>query len=953
MGNILGLSSDKFVVDQIKIRQQKLGITSGIIPDDILSWTNGKTAWLRLVSSVDVNKDGGKIAKENILFGGTTKYTPPTFVNPGSSDNKDSIVGIKAGLSAYDNSSFGYRPMAAIMGADISYLNSNGSLKKAVINIKAYSPEQLDIIDKLYMRPGYSCLLEWGHTIYLNNKGEKTNFDNFSTLPFLEMISNGTSPEKVKEAIKNEQTKHDGNYEAFYGEIIKFNWKFNASDSTYDINIELISEGNVVESLLLSSTLGQNEDTNDANDKKNPDEPSIIKLKNASKFYRFLYEIYKINITSTPTGAITALASTGVFGLGSLGLAALYNSFNNPKQSNEIKSLNLEKLKTSYDIKSSLYNTGFSYPFKIEDDFLWFDKNETQRYISLGLLLEYINNNHNIFYKNNNDKKLSIDTGENNYCLTHPYHVASDPRICFISLPGNYSAGLPNEVKKFRTDNPFLGNVMYIQYNISYITKILYELKNKDGRTPLYDFLNRLLDDTNICLGSINKLSFKILNDNVITIIDEVSLPYKEKKEKKEYAKFNVYGVRPNEGSFIKNIDFNVTITNDMATAISIGAQANGNQPGINSTAFSEFNKGLIDRVTIKSVLEENLLDDGETEEERKQEQEKQNNIAATFVNNANAIYIEKFINDIYVENLSNVNSDFCNLIIGKATEKQIIPAPFFLPFDLNLTMMGLSGIKIFEKFALTEGSEKILPSYYRDNNGKSLIDFIVFDLKHSIKDNKWETTIKGKSIPSETNLVETQDENLNIIESNLEDKTQEVIPSTKTLKQIIIDAGYPENTSAFIFALSIGTKEGWNPKANGGIGSRSYRNNNPGNLVYDLRLQSIDSGVKLEKNPYGINRFAAFSTAELGVKALVENKLKRWAKGYMPITRGNTIEIEQNKAGNKYIRGNSPTIAQFVYTYAPPSDGNNTENYIKGLLSDIIKIKSDTTRTTSLNNFF
>jgi hypothetical protein len=178
-------------------------------------------------------------------------------------------------------------------------------------------------------------------------------------------------------------------------------------------------------------------------------------------------------------------------------------------------------------------------------------------------------------------------------------------------------------------------------------------------------------------------------------------------------------------------------------------------------------------------------------------------------------------------------------------------------------------------------------------------------------------------------------------------------IPSTKTLKQIIIDAGYPENTSAFIFALSIGTKEGWNPKANGGIGSRSYRNNNPGNLVYDLRLQSIDSGVKLEKNPYGINRFAAFSTAELGVKALVENKLKRWAKGYMPITRGNTIEIEQNKAGNKYIRGNSPTIAQFVYTYAPPSDGNNTENYIKGLLSDIIKIKSDTTRTTSLNNFF
>jgi hypothetical protein len=179
------------------------------------------------------------------------------------------------------------------------------------------------------------------------------------------------------------------------------------------------------------------------------------------------------------------------------------------------------------------------------------------------------------------------------------------------------------------------------------------------------------------------------------------------------------------------------------------------------------------------------------------------------------------------------------------------------------------------------------------------------------------------------------------------------LVKGDPSLRQVILNAGYAENSAEFAFAFAIGTKEGWLVNANGGIGSRSYRNNNPGNLDYSRNLQIVAPGVTLEKNPYGKkNRFALFPTAELGAKALVETKIKRWANGNMIITPGNQELIAKNRGGIKYKSGTSPTIAQFVYTYAPPNE-NDTERYIRDLLKDVTKLDPNVTRTTPLNKFF
>jgi hypothetical protein len=382
-------------------------------------------------------------------------------------------------------------------------------------------------------------------------------------------------------------------------------------------------------------------------------------------------------------------------------------------------------------------------------------ESNTQKYINLALFLKYIEANQNLFLVSSNSNKkipkLIFDINENNYCLTFPSQISSDPRICYVYNSDDlmYKITKNSEIdKRFKnTSNPTVGKVMYVFINIEYLSVILCELTNETGEIILESFLKRVLDDINQCLGGVNQLTFKVF-DNIVKIIEEAPLKYGSLKEKQNYAKFNAYGIRPNEGSFISNVDFNVTVTNDMATTIAVGAQANGNQPGINSTAFSKFNSGLIDRINPYKLTDT----DSNIESLKNLEDEiNYKKLIEKFRKEVENIYINNTIlNDENVATLKPLNIDFSKKYIGKITNEKKIPAPFFLPFDLNLTMLGLSGMKIFEKFSLTNNSEKILPSYYRDNNGKSLIDFVIFDMKHSIKNNKWETTIKGKSIPSE-----------------------------------------------------------------------------------------------------------------------------------------------------------------------------------------------------------
>ena len=187
--------------------------------------------------------------------------------------------------------------------------------------------------------------------------------------------------------------------------------------------------------------------------------------------------------------------------------------------------------------------------------------------------------------------------------------------------------------------------------------------------------------------------------------------------------------------------------------------------------------------------------------------------------------------------------------------------------------------------------------------------------------------------------------------------KTFKSVAANKSLKEVLISAGYKSGTFVFELAAVIGTKEGYQK----GSTNRPSRNNNPGNLT-GVSYKDIDAGVVLEpENAKGERRFAKFSTPELGVKALVERKIKSWAKGNYP----GTIVNGSSKKSNEYrstwnvpdsLKGISGkkvniTLEQFFYIYAPPSE-NNTEGYLTSVLATLKKTYPEIKRISKLIDY-
>ena len=195
--SIVGLPFDQGVKTQINQRSKLMANTSergsllGVNPDQAILAQN-KTSWVRLSSAVNIEApssenapkdvveniqlrvdelkanlettEGNALAKKYILTQGTR-----------SAGANGSLLGQRSGIGpdgAYGigGDRFGYKPMPALQSIDVGYYN-RGSLAKADIKIKVFSAEQLSYIETLYMRPGYTVLLEWGHSTYIDNSG--------------------------------------------------------------------------------------------------------------------------------------------------------------------------------------------------------------------------------------------------------------------------------------------------------------------------------------------------------------------------------------------------------------------------------------------------------------------------------------------------------------------------------------------------------------------------------------------------------------------------------------------------------------------------------------------------------------------------------------------------------------------------------------------------------------
>jgi len=289
---------------------------------------------------------------------------------------------------------------------------------------------------------------------------------------------------------------------------------------------------------------------------------------------------------------------------------------------------------------------------------------------------------------------------------------------------------------------PSIGNLNNVYVNVIYLSEILAKKSdNKDNKVTIREFLQTLCDGINKALGSLNDL--QVITDvdgaeETLTIIDYQQKRIKNlAKQERPTTTIQAQGL----GTMLTSIQAQSSITPEIADMISIGAQAQEQTVGEEATSFSLLSKGLKDKIyPTKKIGEKTILEEKEKEKALKAINERFKTAISTYtalVNNQQATdkYGPIKIASTDQSNKDNIAVELYKACLGKFTQTGQTSTAF-IPIKLDLSLYGLGGIKIYQKFKL---SNDVLPLSYKDN-----FEFIILGISHTVNATKWETSISS-----------------------------------------------------------------------------------------------------------------------------------------------------------------------------------------------------------------
>jgi hypothetical protein len=226
----------QFIVDELNRRQTGMLTRTPAF----LQQLNTRNAWVRMTSGVNTIDSKGQVtnelARKYVLQGGTLLNNTSLRTGLGG-----------GGTSTYDRLSpggtsqrLGIRPMPGITGVDVQSKGAYGSLQEATVSFVAWDIKQLEELELLYMRPGYTVLLEFGWDYV------KPSIPRYNILDIA--ADTGVSLQEAFKDIYQKITDSDGNYDALLGYVKNYNWSAR-DDGGYDCTTTIISLGEVLESL--------------------------------------------------------------------------------------------------------------------------------------------------------------------------------------------------------------------------------------------------------------------------------------------------------------------------------------------------------------------------------------------------------------------------------------------------------------------------------------------------------------------------------------------------------------------------------------------------------------------------------------------------------------------------------------------------------------------------------
>ena len=632
-GNIVGEEFEKYVFDQIAQRQkdQYSGYDSLRTPEQ-LQYLNNKNAWVKLASGVSIIKEldddgeelydgvkrlrdivgadladdfkGTKLAEKTILFNGLSSLIPE-IINEAYDDagnpeyGEDYWMRTGKGLgytsrAGYNNTKsiwnltsvyglggtdFGQQPMPGIQSVNVKSLN-RGSIREANITIKAYNKFQFAIIELLYLRLGFTMMLEWGNDKFIDNEGELRQMG--STIIEDEWFrDNSYTQTQMINIVEKYRGKYSGNYDGFFGKVVNFTWTFGA-DGSYNIDLKLITVGDVIESLQANI----------------PTKSYEVTTLNAELEENKIYK----NIGDSPISNAAKNSKIGKYLFDSIADKSLWDG-SNPEF------FSLKKYLTRNSRNSV---TNFKFDGKVNDKYNYF--------VTFGEFLNWFKLNiiPNVKTGEYFDKQLGIETDEfSNIVCYYPNQTSLDPRVCVFkyifgslgetevrySIEGVKTPLYLENLKDYVTSKNgtvLYGRLMNLYLNYDFISKCL-NSNTKDGKLSIFKFFQKICDGINSALGGVNNIEPIIKDDKIITFIDQNPIPgYLETlEEDNTVVDLEVYGYNQSSKSsnFVQDISFKTEITPQLASMVSIGTTAGGSSTkNEDGTAFSYWNQGLLDR---------------------------------------------------------------------------------------------------------------------------------------------------------------------------------------------------------------------------------------------------------------------------------------------------------------------------------------------------------------------
>jgi hypothetical protein len=819
VGNILGEAFDEYVDKQIKVRQKIYGKTSDRSTQE-LTYLNGRTAWARMISSVDLIEDkqfdtgkkrlknlgvsdeyfGDGLAKNFVLFAGTSKVeTTSTTNKEGVTETQvsnPSINNLRKGINSTNilsnaayglgGTEFGLQPMPHLKDISITNRGEYGAYREATINVKCYNPKQFEIINILYLSVGYTVLLEWGHNCYFNNKEEFISDNTTSLQQYFFDKKNANNHIGLFQAIKAKRKESDGNFDGLFGYVTNYTWTF--ENGVYNIDIKLTSLGSIAESLNIN-TYGNITGSN-AESQNN----SITTLMNEWKSANEInWDEDNVKVEEVEKGTkISVGEDNGI-------------ETSSTTKSTLIEIAKLLNIKSSSDFSGEEINSGIPSPLlllppfilspsKNQIDFFKFTANiHPFSYIRFGALLEFIQKTeliYNFANEPNPQPLLEIDYDpETNFMSTTPLMIVTDPYNCIfnsgkltsISLTApdapvsTQFSNLP-EFKTSKYGGIVVGKVMNVFLNCDMVNGLLINLVDTKGNLNLVKFLQSLCDKISESVGHLSELKVSIDEENnVLKIIENGELPNKKKilesfKISNTYSSFDVFGYsnfnkKNQSAGFVKSFNIKTQITNDIYTTAVLGAQQAGYPTkNIDPTNFSYMYRGLQDRIISykQTISDKNIQNDSE-EERIKKNQERYSKAIMTYdeilgFNKSSVTGINDKIMNFSEDDILNYKSAIQSLIEErKRYASQVGGVSNIQYMPINFSMT-LDGLSGMKIFQNFKADSKFLPYPYPEVITLNINPSI----RHKISNNVWTTEVETKFVPEfikSKNFIETTEQ--------------------------------------------------------------------------------------------------------------------------------------------------------------------------------------------------